>query len=83
MAKVLKECAPPVQRACYTPDGVPAINPALAHQPLTLPELQRSQAPLPQMPLADSDEVAAPALPPNVSVAVTPGAAAPTHPPQK
>jgi outer membrane protein TolC len=63
MAKVLKECGPQVQPACCTPSVVPAFNAALARQPMTLPELQRRQTPLPRMPPAESDESAAPALP--------------------
>src|SRR5262249_22531242 len=63
LAKVLKECAPPIQRACYTDGAVPVINPTLARQPMTLPELQRSQARLPQMPPADPDEAAGRPMP--------------------
>jgi hypothetical protein len=78
MAKVLKECGPAVQPASCTEPGIPAMNPALARQPLTLPELQRNQTPLPHMPPAEADEAAGPAVPETASAPVAPGQAAST-----
>src|SRR5262249_42442178 len=47
-AKVLKECGPKIRPAGCAESDMPAINPLLAHQPLTLPQLQRTQWPVPQ-----------------------------------
>jgi outer membrane protein TolC len=83
MAKVLKECGPPIQPACHTDGAVPVINPTLARQPMTLPELQRSQAPLPLMPLADPDEAVVPTLPEPARTTTAAAEAAPLPLPQK
>src|SRR5262249_23114972 len=83
LAKVLKECQPPIQPACHTDAAVPVINPTLARPPTTLPELQRNQAPLPQMPPADPDEAAGPTMPEAAHAAQTAAETAPSLLPQK
>jgi outer membrane protein TolC len=63
LAKVLKDCGPPIQPVRLGDGAVPIMNSTVARQPMTLPQLQRSQAPLPRMPPADGDQATGAALP--------------------